>query len=57
MYDHALALRLGYETGYESRGFTAGLGFCYSIVQLDYAYVPFSLGLGEAHIFSMGFQF
>jgi hypothetical protein len=57
VYDHALALRLGYETGYESRGFTAGLGFSYSIVQLDYAYVPFSLGLGEAHIFSMGFQF
>lgn len=57
IYDNALAVRLGYQTGYESRGLSAGLGFQYSFVQVDYAYVPFSLGLGDAHIFSLGFRF
>jgi hypothetical protein len=57
IYNGALAARLGYQTGYESRGLSAGLGFRYGFVQVDYAYLPFSLGLGDAHIFSLGFRF
>ena len=57
VYDHMLALRIGYEAGYETRGVAAGLGIRYSILQFDYAYLPFSLGLGDAHLFSIGFQF
>jgi hypothetical protein len=57
IYDSALAVRLGYQTGYESRGLSAGLGFHFSFVRVDYAYLPFSLGLGDAHIFSLGFRF
>ncbi|MBI3579276.1 MAG: PorV/PorQ family protein [Ignavibacteriales bacterium] len=57
IYDKAIAARLGYVTGYENRGLTAGIGIHYSLVRFDYAYVPFSLGLGDAHLFSIGFQF
>ncbi|MBI3585529.1 MAG: PorV/PorQ family protein [Ignavibacteriales bacterium] len=57
IYDKTFAARIGYVTGYETRGLTAGIGVHYSLVKFDYAYVPFSLGLGDAHLFSLGFQF
>lgn len=57
IYNKTIAARAGYVTGYENRGLTAGIGVHYSLVQFDYAYVPFSLGLGDAHLFSLGFQF
>jgi hypothetical protein len=53
-YKSLVALRFGYQTGYESRGLTAGLGLCYAFVSVEYAYVPFSMDLGEAHILSIG---
>ncbi len=56
-YDKTVSIRFGYETGYDSRGLTAGLGIRYEFLQFDYAYVPFSLGLGDGHLFSIGFQF
>lgn len=56
-YDQKISLRLGYQTGYESRALSAGLGIHFDFIQLDYAYVPFSLGLGDSHLFSLGFQF
>ncbi len=55
-YRNQFSLRLGYQSGYDSRGLSAGLGIRYSIVSIDYAYVPFSLDLGEAHIFTIGFS-
>lgn len=56
-YSSLVTLRFGYESGYDSRGLTAGLGVRYEFVQFDYAYVPFSLGLGDGHFFSLGFHF
>jgi hypothetical protein len=56
-YDRQLSLRLGFQTGYESRAISAGLGIHFRFVQLDYSYVPFSLGLGDSHLFSLAFQF
>ena len=56
-YQRTVALRVGYESGFETHGISGGLGVRYSLVSLDYAYVPFSLGLGSAHLFSIGFQF
>ena len=56
-YSHMASLRFGYQTGYDTRGLSAGIGLQYDFFQLDYAYVPFSLGLGDAHLFSLGFQF
>jgi hypothetical protein len=56
-YNNLISVRLGYASGYDSRGLTAGLGVKYEFLQFNYAFVPFSLGLGDAHLFSLGFQF
>lgn len=53
-YNKLLSLRLGYLTGYDIRGFSAGLGVRYSLIHLDYAFVPFSQGFGDAHIITIG---
>ena len=49
-----LAIRTGYQTGYDTRGLTAGLGLAWSRTKIDYAYMPFSSGLGDSHRFSIG---
>jgi hypothetical protein len=54
-YDRTFTARVGYQTEIDSRGFSAGIGIHYSIVMIDYAYVPFSLQLGNSHLFSIGF--
>jgi len=56
-YDKLIALRFGYQTGYESRGFTNGLGLHWGNLGFDYAFLPFSLGLGNASLFSLQFKF
>jgi hypothetical protein len=56
-YNHTVSLLIGYQTGYESRAFSAGIGLRFEFMQLNYAYVPFRLGLGDSHLFSLGFQF
>ena len=57
LYDKLIALRAGYQTGYESRGFTSGLGLYWGNLGIDYAFLPFSLGLGSANLFSLNFKF
>ena len=56
VYDSHFALRSGYQIGYESKGFSAGFGVHYGIVQLDYAFVPFLDQLGNAHTFALTFN-
>jgi hypothetical protein len=43
-----LPLRLGYQTG-DNRGLSAGVGLAARHWSVDYAYLPFGSGLGEAH--------
>jgi hypothetical protein len=57
IYDKTFALRAGYQLGYESRDFTGGIGLMWGNLNFDYAFVPFSLGLGSANLFSLGFKF
>ena len=57
LYNKLIALRAGYQTGYESRGFTGGLGLHWGNLGIDYAFLPFSLGLGSANLFSLQFNF
>lgn len=57
LYDNLLALRAGYQTGFESKGFTAGLGLMWGSLKFDYAFLPFSLGLGNANLFSVQIKF
>ena len=42
-------LRLGYEFGYDEKGFTFGLGFKIRKYGIDYAFVPYSSDLGNTH--------
>lgn len=56
-YNNLIALRTGYQTGYESRSFTGGLGLKWGILKFDYAFLPFALGLGSANLFSLQLHF
>jgi len=57
VYDKTFALRVGYQSGYEARDFTGGIGIMWNNLRFDYAYMPFSLGLGNANLFSIQFKF
>ncbi len=57
VYNKVFAARVGYQSGYEARGFTGGVGISWGGLRLDYAYMPFSLGLGNANLFSIQFKF
>jgi hypothetical protein len=51
-----LALRGGYELGYDLGGLTAGAGFRYGALGVDYAFVPYSL-VGNTHRISLDYAF
>ena len=57
VYDNTIALRAGYQTGYETRGITGGIGLMWGSLRFDYAFLPFSYGLGNSSIFSLQFRF
>ena len=57
VYSQTFALRVGYQSGYEARSFTGGIGIMWGSLRFDYAYMPFSLGLGNANLFSIQFKF
>jgi len=57
IYNKTFAARVGYQSGYEARNFTGGIGIMWGNLRLDYAYMPFSLGLGNANLFSIQFKF
>ncbi|NWG28727.1 MAG: PorV/PorQ family protein [Ignavibacteriaceae bacterium] len=57
VYSKTFALRIGYQSGYESRSITGGVGIMWNNLRFDYAYMPFSLGLGNANLFSIQFKF
>lgn len=56
-YDSLVAMRLGYMTGYDSKGFTAGLGLNWEGLNFDYAFTPYTYGLGSAHTISLMYSF
>ncbi len=56
-YKDIVFLRAGYQTGYENKGFSAGLGLKYKSVYIDYAIVPYSEGFGTGNTISLGFNF
>lgn len=47
------SLRLGYEFGYDEKGFAFGLGFKIRKYGIDYAFVPYSSDLGNTHRISL----
>jgi len=48
-----LALRLGYQTGFDTKDLSAGFGIEMGRLDIDYAYVPFGRDLGDSHRFSL----
>ncbi len=56
-YDETIALRGGYQTGYESKGLSAGIGLKWGGLNFDYAFVPFTYNLGTGHLLSLTFTF
>ena len=55
-FDSTLMLRAGYQTGYDAKSFTGGVGVAYGMVRFDYAFVPFNSGFGTTHTFSLSFR-
>lgn len=56
-YDKLIAIRLGYMSGYESKGLTTGLGLYWEGINFDYAFTPYSYGLGSSHTISLMYSF
>jgi len=54
-WDSGLILRCGYQTGYQTRNVSGGIGFRWSRYRLDYNYTPTRWGLGDSH--QMGMEF
>ncbi|MCH7774538.1 MAG: PorV/PorQ family protein [Bacteroidetes bacterium] len=57
VYDQIFALRVGYQSGYEAKSFTGGIGLMWGSLRFDYTYMPFSFDLGNANLFSLQFKF
>lgn len=55
-YAESLFGRVGYQTGYDTKGLTAGLGIAWSSLRFDYGFVPFSDGFGSSHTVSLALQ-
>ncbi|MDP4114820.1 MAG: PorV/PorQ family protein [Bacteroidota bacterium] len=56
LYDNLVAIRSGYQTGFEGKNFSAGFGLHWGIIKLDYAFVPFTDNLGSVNIISINFS-
>ncbi|MFH1562017.1 MAG: hypothetical protein ABIF11_01165 [Nitrospirota bacterium] len=54
--DLKMYFRLGYEFGYDTKGFTAGIGLIERGYWLDYAYLP-RQDLDKNHYVSVGVKF
>lgn len=56
-YKDFLFLRLGYQSGYENRGITTGVGFRYQAWSVDYAFIPYTDDFGTGNAISLGINF
>jgi hypothetical protein len=56
-YKDFVFLRLGYQTSYDNRGLTTGVGFKYKALNLDYAFVPYTNDFGTGNTVSLGINF
>jgi hypothetical protein len=56
VYDSMVMLRAGFQSGYETRSFSFGAGVRYSIIRVDYAFIPMSGAFTPNHTFSLTFH-
>lgn len=57
LYNEFLAIRVGYQSGYENKSITTGIGLKYKAFNLDYAFVPYKYSLGSSHTITLGTNF
>ncbi len=55
IYNSLFSLRAGYQTGYETKSFSGGIGVLYGILRFDYAFVPNNGAFTTNHLFSLSF--
>lgn len=56
-YNEFVFLRLGYQSSYDNKGFSTGIGFKYKTLSVDYAFVPYQNEFGTSNAFSLGINF
>lgn len=49
----ALALRAGYQSGYDSKNVTFGVGFSKNNLRIDYTFIPYKNSLTDSHQFGL----
>lgn len=57
IYDNQFSIRFGYVTGFEAKGISAGAGIAWNSFNFDYAFTPFSYGIGNASTISVSYTF
>ena len=53
IFEDILALRAGYQFGYDTKDLSFGIGLCIGRYRLDYAYIPYQENLGNVQRFSI----
>lgn len=56
-YKDMFFVRAGFQSNYENKNFTAGVGFKYNAFTLDYSYVPYKYAFSNSNTFSLGLNF
>ena len=56
VYDSMFMLRAGFQTGYETKSISGGVGVFYGIVRFDYAFIPMTGLFSPNHLFSLTFN-
>lgn len=56
-YKDFVFLRAGYQTNYENKGISAGIGFSYKGLNIDYAFIPYTNSFGTGNTFTIGYNF
>jgi hypothetical protein len=55
-HSRIVSARVGYQSGYEVRGFSFGLGVAYGLFSFDYGSIPFTDGFGNGHLITLGMR-
>jgi len=53
LFKQNIFLRAGYQSGFDHKSFSGGLGLIFHRYQLDYGFTPFDANFGDTHRFSL----
>jgi len=56
-YDKLVSIRVGYLSGFESRGISIGTGISWGSAELDYSFTPTNYGLGNSNTITILYNF